>query len=81
MSGRAAMRLPPALRPGDRVAVVAPASPFDREELFRGLAWLRIRYRLRLSSSIVARRGYLAGSDARRAAEQVARAVRRDFFS
>lgn len=67
--------LPPPLRPGSVVAVVAPASPFDREELFRGLAWLRIRYRLRLSSSIVARRGYLAGSDARRAAELAAAMV------
>lgn len=51
------------------LAVVAPASPFDREELFRGLAWLRTRYRLRLSSSILTRSGYTAGDAARRAAE------------
>ena len=42
---------PPSLRPGSLVAVCAPASPFDRDELFRGLAWLRTRYRLRLSRS------------------------------
>lgn len=64
--------LPPPLRPGSVVAVVAPASPFDREELFRGLAWLGSRYRLRLSSRILARKGYLAGSDAHRAAELAA---------
>ncbi|CAN5923485.1 LD-carboxypeptidase [soil metagenome] len=62
-------RAPAPLRPGSLVAVVAPASPFDREELFRGLAWLRTRYRLRLSSRILARSGYLAGGAAHRAAE------------
>jgi muramoyltetrapeptide carboxypeptidase len=51
------------------VAIVAPASPFDRDELFRGLAWLRTRYALTLSGSILARSGYTAGSDARRGAE------------
>lgn len=61
--------LPPPLRAGSLVAVAAPASPFDREELFRGLAWLRTRYRLRLKSSILTRTGYTAGSDERRAAE------------
>lgn len=40
----------------------------------RGLAWLRTRYRLRLSSSILSREGYLAGDDPRRAAE-LARAL------
>jgi muramoyltetrapeptide carboxypeptidase len=51
------------------LAVVAPASPFDRDELFRGLAWLHTRYRLRLSSSILTRSGYTAGDVARRSAE------------
>jgi muramoyltetrapeptide carboxypeptidase len=50
------------------VAIVAPAGPFDREELFRGLAWLQTRYRLRIDQRIFAREGYLAGSDASRAA-------------
>lgn len=62
-------RLPPPLEPGSLVAVVAPASPFDREELFRGLAWLRTRYRLRISPGILSRAGYLAGDDARRQRE------------
>jgi muramoyltetrapeptide carboxypeptidase len=63
---------PPPLRPGSLVAVVAPASPFARDELFRGLAWLRTRYVLQLSSSILERTGYTAGSDARRASELAA---------
>lgn len=61
--------LPPPLVPGDLVAVVAPASAFPREDLLRGMAWLRARYRLRVSPRIFERQGYLAGPDARRAAE------------
>lgn len=64
--------VPPRIRPGALVAIVAPASPFDREELFRGLSWLRTRYRLRVSPGIFARHGYLAGDDARRTAELAA---------
>ena len=37
--------------------------------MFPGLAWLRTRYRLRLTSSILTRTGYFAGDDARRTAE------------
>jgi muramoyltetrapeptide carboxypeptidase len=69
--------LPPPLVPGDLVAVVAPASAFPREDLLRGLAWLRARYRLRISPGIFERQGYLAGSDARREAE-LAAAMRDD---
>ncbi len=47
---------------------MAPASGFDRDELFRGLAWLRTRYRLRVDARILARTGFLAGTDASRAA-------------
>ena len=32
---------PRVVRPGDRVAIVAPASPFSKEELDRGVAELR----------------------------------------
>jgi muramoyltetrapeptide carboxypeptidase len=69
------LALPPPLVPGDRVAIVAPSSPFAHDELWRGLAWLRIRYRLRIGAGVLARDGYLAGSDARRA-EELARALR-----
>jgi muramoyltetrapeptide carboxypeptidase len=67
--------LPPALAPGDLIAVVAPSSPFPRQELLRGLAWLRARYRIRLARRAFARDGYLAGEDSARAAE-LARAMR-----
>ena len=64
------MRKPRALRPGDRLAVVAPASPFDARRVRRGVAELRAlglraglrRVGLRASSAIV------AGSAERRAA-------------
>jgi muramoyltetrapeptide carboxypeptidase len=62
-------RFPPPLAPGDCVAVVAPSGPFEPKDLWRGLAWIRARYRIRASSSMLVRQGYLAGSDARRAAE------------
>ncbi len=58
---------PPPLRAGSVVSIVAPAGRFDREELFRGLAWLAIRYRLRIDHRILDRAGYLAGDDASRA--------------
>ena len=35
------MRKPRALQPGDRIAIVSPASPFAREEFERGVAELR----------------------------------------
>jgi muramoyltetrapeptide carboxypeptidase len=63
------LSLPPALSPGDLVAVVAPSSSFPRDEFFRGLSWLRARYRIRIASDVFAHDGFLAGSDAKRAAE------------
>jgi muramoyltetrapeptide carboxypeptidase len=58
--------VPPPLRPGDLVHVVAPAGAFAREDLWPGLAWIRTRYRVRISPGVFAREGYLAGADARR---------------
>jgi muramoyltetrapeptide carboxypeptidase len=56
------MLKPRALSPGDRIAVVAPASPFPREEFDEGIAELE---RLGLvpvyDESVFARRDYLAG--------------------
>jgi len=69
------LALPAPLVRGDRVAVVAPASPFPRDDFFRGLAWLRARYDLVVRGSILAREGYLAGDDARRA-DELASAMR-----
>src|SRR6185437_389931 len=64
--------VPPALRPGDLIAVVAPSSPFEHVLAWVGLGWLATRYRVRFSRGLFARTGYLAGSDERRREELVA---------
>lgn len=70
MGGRAALRLPPALRPGDLVAVAAPASAFDRTAFRRGAEFIAARgYRVAYREDIVGRAGAFAGDDGRRAAE------------
>lgn len=70
MGGAAALRLPPALRPGDLVAVAAPGSAFDRAAFTRGAEFIAARgYRVTWRAGITARCGYLAGDDGRRAAE------------
>lgn len=63
------MQKPKALRPGDRVALVAPASPFEREEFERGVAELRaIGFEPVYDDRVFARRGYTAGDADLRAA-------------
>ena len=65
------MRLiPPLLKSGDTVGVVAPSGSFDPERLAHGLAYLERRgYRVRPGASLYARSRYLAGDDAARAAD------------
>ncbi len=63
------MLAPPPLAPGDRIAIVAPSSPFPREALLAGLAWLGQRYSLVMHGDMFARVGFLAGDDARRTHE------------
>jgi muramoyltetrapeptide carboxypeptidase len=77
MLGAVTLTMPPALAPGDCIAIVAPASPFPQGDLWRGLAWLRTRYVLKVSPQLFARDGYLAGDDDRRAGE-LAQALRDD---
>jgi muramoyltetrapeptide carboxypeptidase len=63
------MLKPRALRPGDRVAVVAPASPFRREDFDAGLAELRrLGFDPVYDESVFERRAYVAGPAATRAA-------------
>lgn len=69
MMAAATFRQPPALSPGDRVAVIAPASAFDRESFEAGLAVIAARYEARYQPSILERHRYLAGEDARRLQE------------
>jgi muramoyltetrapeptide carboxypeptidase len=63
------MRKPPALRPGDSIAVVAPASPFDRAAFELGLEELRsLGFQPVFDESVFARERYVAGSPSLRAA-------------
>jgi muramoyltetrapeptide carboxypeptidase len=62
------LRKPPPLRPGDPVAVVAPASaPRDPDRYAQGLDQLREAYDVRTAYTPTAPRGYLAAPDAERA--------------
>lgn len=56
------MRKPPALRSGDRIAIVAPASPFSREEFDAGLREIEaLGFEPVYQEDVFARDGYVAG--------------------
>lgn len=62
------MLKPRALAPGDRLAVVAPASPFDRAEFDAGIEEIRrLGFEPVYDRSVFAREGYVAGSPETRA--------------
>jgi muramoyltetrapeptide carboxypeptidase len=63
---------PHPLKPGDRVAVVAPAGPLDRDNLEAGLRILGERYEVAWDAGLLSRSRYLAGDDGRRGAELAA---------
>jgi muramoyltetrapeptide carboxypeptidase len=69
MTTARAFQQPPALAPGARVAVIAPASSFERSSFESGLAILAARYDTRYGAGIFQRHRYLAGSDERRLSE------------
>jgi muramoyltetrapeptide carboxypeptidase len=60
---------PRPVRPGSKLAIVAPAGPFDRECFDAGVTWLRERYEVSLDESIYETQGLFAGSDERRLRE------------
>ena len=63
------MLKPRALAPGDRLAVIAPASPFARGEFDAGVAEVRrLGFEPVYDDSVFARRGYVAGAPEVRAA-------------
>jgi muramoyltetrapeptide carboxypeptidase len=67
------MLKPHALVPGDRLAVVAPASPFDREDFVRGVEEIRcLGFEPVYDESVLERTRYVAGR-----AEHRAEALRR----
>jgi muramoyltetrapeptide carboxypeptidase len=61
--------LPEALRPGDRIRLVAPAGIFDRTLFWRGVSWLRQTFRVEFSRDVFARSQFTAGSQALRLGE------------
>jgi len=69
MTAAGAFQPCPGLKPGARVAVIAPASAFDRPSFESGLELIRARYQVHYQPAIFERHRYLAGSDARRLAE------------
>jgi muramoyltetrapeptide carboxypeptidase len=61
---------PPALRPGDTVALVAPAGPANKERVLEFAKLLEQKgFRVALPNGLFRRDGFLAGSDDERAAE------------
>lgn len=60
---------PPRLRPGDPVAVVAPAGPVPRDRFEAGARILAARYRLVYDDRIFDQDGFLAGPDLERLGE------------
>ncbi len=72
MSPTSRYRAFPALRPGDPVVAVAPASPFDRASFEAGLEIIAQRYQVHYGPGLLTRHRYLAGSDERRLGELAA---------
>jgi muramoyltetrapeptide carboxypeptidase len=63
------MRKPRALSPGDRLALVSPASPFAREDFDRGVDEIRrLGFEPVYDDSVFARQRYVSGAPAVRAA-------------
>jgi muramoyltetrapeptide carboxypeptidase len=63
---------PRAIAPGATLGIAAPGGPVDPDRLAEGEARLRAAgYRTLRRDDVVARRGYLAGDDARRAKEMM----------
>lgn len=63
------MRKPRALQPGDRISIVAPASPFAHGDFEAGVAELRaLGFDPYFDDSVFERRGYVAGTAETRAA-------------
>lgn len=59
--------IPPALRPGDRIGIMAPGGPIRPAEVERGMAYLAGRGYIPVPAPhLGARHGYLAGTDVER---------------
>jgi muramoyltetrapeptide carboxypeptidase len=61
---------PPRLKPGDTIGIVAPAGPFDPEKFMQGKTVLEsMGFRIFYDENIFQQHGFLAGTDAQRAAQ------------
>ena len=61
---------PKRLYPGDTIGVIAPAGPADLDLSMAGVSWLGEQgFRVRLGINVQQKLGYLAGTDAERAAD------------
>jgi muramoyltetrapeptide carboxypeptidase len=59
---------PPRLFRGDTIGVVAPASPFNVDKFYRGIAALEsMGFHILISDALFIKKGYLAGTDKQRA--------------
>jgi muramoyltetrapeptide carboxypeptidase len=55
---------PPCLEPGDRIGIIAPAGPVERDEIRPAIDFLKQKgYQTLVSKNLYKKRGYLAGSD------------------
>jgi muramoyltetrapeptide carboxypeptidase len=61
--------VPPGLKPGSEVRVIAPSGPFDRALFGAAVGWLSSRHRVTYDRDIFAQEGFLAGHDSRRREE------------
>mgnify|MGYP003853951641 CR=1 FL=1 len=70
---------PKAIEPGRTIGVVSPSGPISEQDLEKGLAPFSQRgYKLVLGEYVLARRGYLAGTDEQRARDLMAMFARDD---
>ena len=59
---------PEPLHPGDTVGIAAPASPVNEEDITEGINILKsMGFKVFIPDEVIARKGYLAGSDYQRA--------------
>ncbi|MBX3096938.1 MAG: LD-carboxypeptidase [Fimbriimonadaceae bacterium] len=66
----AEVRRPKALRAGDQIRIVSPASPLTADQIREGVWWLEQQgYRVTFGNHVFDSTGYLAGSDIDRAAD------------
>lgn len=64
------MQCPVSLQSGDRVGIVAPASPFERDRFYRGIEVLgQMGYSPVFNETVFRRNGYFAGTSGERARE------------